>query len=52
MRDLVSHWSWALSVREKRPNPFTPLCEIWMLGYAPEVLDEEALVLFAPALLE
>lgn len=51
-RDVTSNWSWALAVREKRPNPFTPLCEVWMLGYAVEVVDEEAIVLFAPAVLD
>ncbi len=49
-RDAVNHWSWALSVREKRPNPFTPLCEVWALGYAVELVDDETVLLFAPAL--
>jgi hypothetical protein len=49
-RDAVNQWSWALSVREKRPNPFTPLCEVWALGYAVELVDDETLLLFAPAL--
>jgi hypothetical protein len=48
--DAVNHWSWALSVREKRPNPFTPLCEVWLLGYAVDHIDEDMIVLFAPTL--
>ena len=51
-RDAISNRNWAFAVREKRPNPFTPLCEVWMLGYAVEVVDEEAIVLFAPAVLD
>ncbi|MDP3274052.1 MAG: hypothetical protein Q8Q09_02580 [Deltaproteobacteria bacterium] len=50
IQDTVNQWSWALSVREKRPNPFEPLCAIWALGYAVESVDEDALVLLAPAL--
>lgn len=49
-RDAVNHWSWALSVREKRPNPFTPLCEVWALGYAVEIVDDQLVVLFAPSI--
>lgn len=47
-RDVVNHWSWALSVREKKPNPFTPLCEVWALGYAVDHVDDETIVLYAP----
>lgn len=47
-RDAVNHWSWALSAREKKPNPFTPLCEVWALGYAVEHVDDETIVLYAP----
>lgn len=49
-RDAVFHWGWALSVRETRPNPFTPVCEVWALGYAVDIVDDELIVLFAPAL--
>lgn len=49
-RDAVNHWSWALSVREKRPNPFTPLCEAWALGYAIELVDDQLVLLFAPSI--
>ncbi len=49
-RDAVFHWGWALSVRETRPNPFTPVCDVWALGYAVELVDDELIVLFAPAL--
>lgn len=49
-RDATHHWSWALSVREKRPNPFTPLCEAWALGYAIEVVSDELVLLYAPPL--
>ncbi len=45
--DASAHWSWALSER-KRPNPFTPLCEVWMLGYCVVEMREKTLVLMAP----
>lgn len=47
--EATAHWSWALSER-KRPNPFTPLCELWMLGYCLVEMHEKTLHLFAPAL--
>jgi hypothetical protein len=50
--DAYHHWGWALSARETRPNPFTPLLEVWALGYAVEVVSDEFIVLFAPALRE
>lgn len=46
--DIQHHWGWALAARETRPNPFTPLVEAWLLGYSIEVVDEDAIVLFAP----
>jgi hypothetical protein len=46
--DLHNHWNWALAARESRPNPFTPLVDAWLLGYAIEVINDESIVLFAP----
>lgn len=47
--DAAAHWSWALSDR-RRANPFTPLCELWMLGYCLVEMREETLIMMAPAL--
>jgi hypothetical protein len=46
--DAVHHWAWDSNARKRSlPNPFTPLCEAWMLGYAIDGFDEDALVLIA-----
>ncbi|MFO0558956.1 MAG: hypothetical protein U0269_13135 [Polyangiales bacterium] len=46
--DALHQWAWDAHARKRAlPNPFTPLCEAWMLGYAIDGVDEDALVLIA-----
>jgi len=46
--DALHHWAWDAHARKRAlPNPFTPICEAWLLGYAIDGLDEDGIVLIA-----
>lgn len=47
-QDVRRYWSWTLSGREYRKNPYTPLCEAWVRGAGIEQREDGAIGLWLP----
>ncbi|MBL8683609.1 MAG: hypothetical protein JNK05_30845 [Myxococcales bacterium] len=46
--DAMNFWSWENNSRKRsEDNPFAPLCEAWLLGYAIDGVEEDEIVLLA-----